>query len=52
MKLIQDQGKVKFDSKTTFWMPDPEEGFVWAEMVTDNGATVVMRTHEGNEVCA
>src|SRR3569832_2408272 len=49
--IFKEQGQITYDSRTTFWFFDPEEGFVWSEMVTDNGDTVVMRTEKGTEVC-
>ena len=47
---LQAQGEMKFDPKKSFWVPDPEEGFVGGQITADSGATVTVTLDAGGEV--
>ncbi|KAI1727504.1 myosin head (motor domain) domain-containing protein [Ditylenchus destructor] len=47
-KMIEEQSK-PYDSKKNVWVPDPEEGFVAAEVKGAKGEEINVVTVKGNE---
>lgn len=47
---VQDQGKIRYDPKTIMWVPDSEEGFVVADIVSNDNGKLTVKLESGAEV--
>ena len=47
---LQSEAAKKYDAKKSVWVPDPEDGFIAADIKSNKGDQYIVYTAKGNEV--